>query len=478
MESGDRTDCRYDSGANVTEGKALTRNRGDVFSESALCTDCRYKLSLFKNVEPGFVGLRFVRWNSRRVFEAFIPTVGTEGSERRWLWDQIRTRLFRWHGCRGARVLRFNDEECLDSPSEEGGFTTRANASEAMHSSYLSGLGGKKMQLEITTAVLTTGAAMLNQMAEAKAKKETLAKRSEGPTLEDNERQRWAFKKRVENLKGDLEEGKGFNEKVEAFNKAVEDEGFACPPVGIEKIDTRTRRKRHGTERGDKEEEWEGTHRADRSRSEVVKRKVVRVNLSDEDSADEGGTGIHKDVFAKVGDITEEDIRGQKGDLERLERERVEKERARKGRRKDDESESELGGGEEEYNRLLAEMKKESAKKRKRGGDGGEKGERVEGEEKGEEESEDKEKRKGEGAGKNKGKRISCDEEISEEATRFVTEWGVAKLKGVDLAECAQWGVGQGRKAVQEGAQQGSEGKLRRKRGAYEVSVIVVGCCI
>jgi hypothetical protein len=41
-----------------------------------------------------------------------------------------------------------------------------------------------------------------------------------------------------------------------------------------------------------------------------------------------------------------------------------------------------------------------------------------------------------------------------------------------------QWGVGQGRKAVQEGAQQGSEGKLRRKRGAYEVSVVVVGCCI
>jgi hypothetical protein len=45
-----------------------------------------------------------------------------------------------------------------------------------MHSSYLSGLGGKKMQLEITTAVLTTGSAMLNQMAEAKAKKETREK--------------------------------------------------------------------------------------------------------------------------------------------------------------------------------------------------------------------------------------------------------------------------------------------------------------
>jgi hypothetical protein len=388
------------------------------------------------------------------VFEAFIPTVGTEGSEHVRLWDQIRTRLFCWHGCRGARVSGFKDEECLDSPSEEGGFTTRANASEAMHSSYLSGLGGKKMQLEITTAVLTTGAAMLNQMAEAKAKKETLAKRSGGPTLEDNERQRQAFKKRVENLKGDLEEGKGFDEKVKAFNKAVKEEGFACPRVGIEKIETRTRRKRHGTERGDEEEEWEGTHRADRSRKEVARRKVVRVNLSDEDSANGGGTGIHKDVFAKVGDITEEDIKGQKGELKRLEKERAEKERARKGRKKDDESESEMGAGEEEYNRILEEMKKESARKRKRGGDGEEEGVRVEGEEKGEEESEDKEKRKGEGAGKNKGKRMSRDEEILEEATRFVTEWGVAKLKGVDLAECSGVLVKEGRpckKALNKG---------------------------
>jgi hypothetical protein len=84
------------------------------------------------------------RWNVRPVFEAFTPTVGTEGSEHVELWDQIRKRLFRWHGCRGPRVSRFKDEECLDGPSEEGRFTTRANASEAMHSSYLSGLGGEK----------------------------------------------------------------------------------------------------------------------------------------------------------------------------------------------------------------------------------------------------------------------------------------------------------------------------------------------
>jgi hypothetical protein len=282
--------------------------------------------------------------------------------------------------------------------------------------------------------------------------------------LEDNERQRQAFKKTVENLKGDLEEGKGLNEKVKAFSKVVEEEGFACPPVGIEKIDTRTRRKRHGTERDDEEEEeWEGTHMADRIRKEAVRRKVVRVNLSDDDSADGGGRGIHKDVFEKVGDITEEDIRGQRGELERLEKEREEKERARKAKRTDDESESELGEGEEEYNRLMEEMKKESGKKRKRGEDGGEEGERVEEEEKGEEESEDKEKRKGEGAAKNKGKRMSRDEEILGEATRFVTEWGVAKLKGVDLAECSGVLVKEGRpckKALNKGVKANCEGNV------------------
>jgi hypothetical protein len=178
-------------------------------------------------------------------------------------------------------VPGFKDEECLDSASEEGGFTSRGNASKIMHSSYLSGLGGGKMQLEITTAVLTT---MLNRMAEPKAKKETLAKRSGGPTLEDTGRQRQAFQKKVENLKGDLKEGKGLNEKVKAFSKAVEEEGLACPPVWIKKIDTRTRRKRYGTVRDEEEEEeGEETHRADRMRKDAVRRKMVRVDLTDDD---------------------------------------------------------------------------------------------------------------------------------------------------------------------------------------------------
>jgi hypothetical protein len=196
-------------------------------------------------------------------------------------------------------------------------------------------------------------------------------------------------------------------------------------------------------------------------RKDAVRRKVVRVDLSDDDSADGGGSGIHKDVFEKVGDITEEEIRGQRRELERLEKEREEKERGRKGKRRDDESESELGGGEDEYNRLVEEMKKESEKKRKRGEDGGEEGERVEEEEKEEEEREDKEKKKG--AGKNKGKRMSRDEEIPEEATKFVTEWGVTKLEGVDLAECSGVVVKDGRpckKALNKRVKANCEGNV------------------
>jgi hypothetical protein len=71
-----------------------------IFAESAVCTDCRYKLSLLRIVEQGFVALRFaMRWNVKRVFEAFIPTVGTEDTEHVRLWNQIGM-VAGGHGCR------------------------------------------------------------------------------------------------------------------------------------------------------------------------------------------------------------------------------------------------------------------------------------------------------------------------------------------------------------------------------------------
>ena len=184
------------------------------------------------------------------------------------------------------------------------------------------------MQLDITTAVLTSGATMLNQMAEAKAKMETLAKRSGGPTLEDNVRRKEGYRNRVQGLKEELEAGKGYQEKVKAFNRAVEGEGLASPPVGLDKIETQTKRKGHakeslGSQRGGEEEEWEGTHRADTTRREVRRKKSAHVDLSEGESAEDGGTGVHREVLEAVGDITAEDLRGQKEELDRLAKERA-----------------------------------------------------------------------------------------------------------------------------------------------------------
>jgi hypothetical protein len=107
-------------------------------------------------------------------------------------------------------VLGFKDEECLDSASEKGGVhvTCKRFKSHALLVSERVG-GGGKCSWRSRTAVLTTGAAMLNQMAEAKAKKETLAKRSGGATLEDNGRQRQAFQS------GEFERGLGRGEGFE-----------------------------------------------------------------------------------------------------------------------------------------------------------------------------------------------------------------------------------------------------------------------
>jgi hypothetical protein len=58
---------------------------------------------------------------------------------------------------------------------------------------------------------------------------------------------------------------------------------------------------------------------------------------------------------------------------------------------------------------------------------------------------------------------MSRDEEILEKATKFVTEWGVAKLKGVDLAECGGVVVKDGRpckKALNKGVKANCEGNV------------------
>lgn len=92
---------------------------------------------------------------------------------------------------------------------------------------------------------------------------------------------------------------------------------------------------------------------------------MPRVDLSDSDeNVEEGGTGFQRGMFEGIGDITEEDLRGQKEELDRLANERAKRRKAR-----EDSSESGLGDDkEEDYNRILEELRHKGAQKRKRGG--------------------------------------------------------------------------------------------------------------
>ena len=277
---------------------------------------------------------------------------------------------------------------------------------------------------------------------------------------------------------------------MKAFNRAVEGEGLASPPVGLDKIETQTKRKghakeSHGSRKGGEEEEWEGTHRADTTRREVRRKKSAHVDLSEGESAEEGGTGVHREVLEAVGDITEEDLRGQKEELDRLA-----KERARRRKATEDSSDSEVEGGEEELNRLVEEIR-QGAKKRKRGGDGAERsgivgggegagraersdeqegGDGVDGrtEENTSEGNNDRgnsssAKKAESAAARRKAKRGRRVENLRQDATRFVTEWGVAKLKGVDLSECSGVSVEEGRpcrEVLNKGVKAQSEGNV------------------
>jgi hypothetical protein len=265
---------------------------------------------------------------------------------------------------------------------------------------------------------------------------------------------------------------------LKAFSRAVEKEGLASPPVGLDKIETQTKRDRRGKEsggsgRGEEKDEWEGTHRADKKRREVKRKKGVLVDLSEDESVEEGGTGFQQGVLDAVGDITEEDIRGQKEEFDRLA-----KERASRRKSKEDSSESGLGGNEEDYDRIMEDLKQGSGQKRKRsggggggeggGGGGGSSGVVGDGHREGRPAYENAKtapevKKNERAAARRRARRGNRVEEIGPEATRFITEWGVAKLKGVDLSECSGVLVEEGEPCKREfnkGVKAQSEGNV------------------
>jgi hypothetical protein len=280
----------------------------------------------------------------------------------------------RYHAmlCRGARLVGYREEECWDDPDPGvAGFKSRANLSEPGHASHLRALGGKKMQLDIVTAVLVTGAGMLLQMSEARARKEALIKPAGGPSLDDNRLRQEEWQRRLEETRERLGKGMGAREGEREFASRVQEAGYTTEPVGTDRIETRTQKrrgsggaggKRRREEETEKEtEEEEGTHRADTTRSEVWK-KSSRWKGRRSEGEDVGGSGIRKDVAAALGGFTEEEYKRQVEELERL-REEKEVERSREGgkRRRDDREEEPSMEEEEEANRLRKRGKRNCA---------------------------------------------------------------------------------------------------------------------
>ena len=193
------------------------------------------------------------------------------------------------------------------------------------------------------------------------------------------------------------------------------------------------------------------------------------LDVSEDGSVEEGGTGVHREVLGAVEGITEEEIKGQGAEMDRLA-----KERAKRRKSREDSSENEMEGREEEYNRLREELRKEGAQKRKRGEGGGQEGEGGKGGERGEEAGERNERGRRQKSGpdekkleravaQRKAKRSNRAEQLRQDATRFATEWGVARLKGVDLSECSGVLVEDGKacmKDLNKGVKAQSEGNV------------------
>jgi hypothetical protein len=383
----------------------------------------------------------------------------------------------RYHAmlCRGARLVGYREEECWDDPDPGvAGFKSRANLSEPGHASHLRALGGKKMQLDIVTAVLVTGAGMLLQMSEARARKEALIKPAGGPSLDDNRLRQEEWQRRLEETRERLGKGMGAREGEREFASRVQEAGYTTEPVGTDRIETRTQKrrgsggaggKRRREEETEKEtEEEEGTHRADTTRSEVWK-KSSRWKGRRSEGEDVGGSGIRKDVAAALGGFTEEEYKRQVEELERL-REEKEVERSREGgkRRRDDREEEPSMEEEEEANRLrklLEEGEEELRRRRDIEGDMDEASN--------EEEEETEEEPLGDSSQQERWAeeawRRRVVDEYAPNARQYSTEWGLARLKGRDCGVCVgasarSWGSAACLKPLNKGVKAGAPGNV------------------
>lgn len=365
--------------------------------------------------------------------------------------------------------MGFREEECWDDPAGAEGFSSRANIVEAGHASFLRSLGGRKMQLDITAAVLVTGAGMLLQMSDAKARREALTKPAGGPTMSDNRRRQEEWQRRVEDTREELRGGGGLREGEREFLRRVEEGGYLTDPVGTDRIESRTKRRRDTMESWRKEtaegggDDEEGTHRADTTRREV-KKKRGRWSVLEGETEEGGGSGLHKDVRKAMGGFTEVDLLQQAREYERWEEEKHAKSRGggiwkddvpvedwdELDRMQEDENrgKSRSGGNwdedevpveeRDELDRLREELDEgEAEMKRRRQREGEEESENTE--DAGEGEGEGGVGRHEEAEGRSpleehRQKRVP--DEYRSDARKHTTPWGLARLKGNDYAIC------------------------------------------
>jgi hypothetical protein len=342
--------------------------------------------------------------------------------------------------------------ESEEEEETEAGLGFRSNPQEIMNASWLRGIGGVKMQLDICYAITKDATESVCQMVTAVSQRKGLSKRSKGPLKEERAAREEGHRKKMEGFRVDLEE-KREKDRSEKEKEARKEEqikraevlkrklakskegteerrmlevlargGFLTQPVGLERIESATVKRRTFFDLlGDDER---GTHRADTMSVERKSKRKMGI-------VDSGGTEV--DVLEVCGNLTEEDLEKQAEEIEKHIKRKVGGGEKRDMEEGDDDVMNWTAKDWKRYERYLEEMREEEEemrekiketdrrreKRERRGkGDGEEKDESKEEEE---EEGEDENAEKDEGEEKVVGDGMKKNGGMEEEMRGFVT---------------------------------------------------------
>jgi hypothetical protein len=390
--------------------------------------------------------------------------------------------------CPAARFFpMYKSLESKEEEETEAWLGSRSNLQEIMNASWLRGIGGVKMQLDIYCAITEEATELVCQMVTAVSQRKGLLKRSTGPLSEERAAREEGHKKKVKGFRVDLEE-KREKERSEKENEERKEEqikraevlrrklaelkegteerrmlevlkrgGFLTQLAWLERIESATVKRRTFFDLSGDDER--GTHSADTMSVERKSKRKMGI-------VDSGGTEV--DVLEVCGDLTEEDLEKQAEEIEKHKKRKVGGGEKRDMEEGDDDVMNWTAEAWKRYKRNLEEMREEEEemrekrketdrrreKRERRGkGDGEEKDEseeeeEEEGEDENAEKDEEEEKVVGDGMGENGGMeeemrgldtllRNAGQKEIQgKHAGKFVREWGLARLKGNDAGQC------------------------------------------